>query len=224
MSTTTVASPTINYYEIAEEMEPGEVRVFHNVAWEEYEELLDQLDESPGFHLSYDEGMLEIMSLSAEHEGLAEFISHLVSHLSTRLRIDIRSFGSATIKKSRRKKGKEPDCCFYVQTVPRIGTRIKLDFAQDPPPDVAVEVDIHHSSLSKFPIYVGLGVPELWRYDGAELKIYWLQQKHYVESATSLALPMLTANILTRFLTQMREEGAFKAKLAFEDWLQTLQP
>ncbi|MDQ3013114.1 MAG: Uma2 family endonuclease, partial [Acidobacteriota bacterium] len=128
MSTTTVTSPSPSighYLGIAEEIMPGEVRVFHNVAWEEYERLHSQLP--PDSHLvriSYDEGTMELMPTSALHETYAEFISGMLRMLSMRLRIDIRFFGSATIKKSRRRKGLEPDACFYVQTAPQLGNRL----------------------------------------------------------------------------------------------------
>jgi hypothetical protein len=39
-----------------------------------------------------------------------------------------------------------------VQTAAAIGHRNQLDFATDPPPDIAVEVDVHHDSLAKLPI------------------------------------------------------------------------
>ena len=35
---------------------------------------------------------------------------------------------------------------------------------------------------------------------------------------------MLTTDVLERFLTQMQDENEFQAMLAFEDWLQTLEP
>ncbi len=225
MSTTTVTSQTVNYLDIAEEMMPGELRVFHNVAWEEYESLHSQLPpDSNLMRISYDEGVMELMSKSTLHEVYAQFFNRLVSHLSFRLRIDIRFFGGPTIKKSRRRKGLEPDACFYVQTVPQLGNRIKLDFGVDPPPDVALEVDIYHGSIPKLPIYAGLGIPEVWRYNGKAVTIFLLQQNQYVESDTSLALPMLTADVLARFLKQMQDENEFQTMLAFEEWLQTLQP
>ncbi|HMV46739.1 MAG TPA: Uma2 family endonuclease [Blastocatellia bacterium] len=222
MTTTTVASPTIDYLAIAEELEPGEVRVFRNVAWEDYEWLHEQwpLDSQP-VRVSYHEGTMEIMSTSALHETYAHFVDGMIRLLSLRLRIDIRFFGSATIKKSRRRKGLEPDACFYVQTVPQLGNRLKLDFAVDPPPDVALEVDIYHGSIPKLPIYAGLGIPEIWRYDGRTVTMFLLQQDHYVEAAASRALPMLTPEVLTRFLKQMQEENEFQAMIAFEDWIST---
>ena len=221
-TTTTVASPAINYLHIAEEMEPGEVRVFHNVAWEEYERLHSQLPpDSKLVRISYGDQTMQLLSTSTEHEAYAHFINGMVSVLSLRLRIDIRFFGSATIKKSRKRKGLEPDACFYVQTVPQLGNRNELNFAVDPPPDVALEVDIHHGSIPKLPIYAGLGISEVWRYDGRNITILLLQQDHYVEAAAGRALPMLTPEVLTRFLKQMQDENEFQAMIAFEDWIST---
>ncbi|MEP7343562.1 MAG: Uma2 family endonuclease [Acidobacteriota bacterium] len=225
MSTTTVTSQTVNYLDIAEEMMPGELRVFHNVAWEEYEHLHSQLPpDSNLVRISYDEGVMELMSKSTLHEVYAEFVNGMIRQVSLRLRIDIRFFGGPTIKKSRKRKGLEPDACFYVQTVPQLGNRLMLDFAVDPPPDVALEVDIYHGSIPKLPIYAGLGIPEVWRYDGRIVTIYRLEQDQYIETPTSIALPMLTPAVLERFLKQMQDENEFQAMLAFEDWLKTLQP
>ncbi|HKX32708.1 MAG TPA: Uma2 family endonuclease, partial [Blastocatellia bacterium] len=160
--------------------------------------------------------------LSHEHEKYVRFIDRLVSTLSLRLKINILFFGSATMKKRQKRKGNEPDACFYVQTAGVIGNRIHLSMEVDPPPDVAVEVDVHHDSQDKYSIYAAFGVPEIWRYDGEEMKIYLLEDGRYVESPTGSALPMLTAGILTEYLARLREEGEFNTILAFDAWLQSL--
>lgn len=126
--------------------------IFHNVSWAEYEELLEQVGEPAGLRISCDNGRLEARTLSAEHEGYVAFVIRLISQLGFSLRINIRCFGGPTIKNSEMLRGNEPDACFYVQTAAAIGNRLALDFAIDPPPDIAVEVDIHHGSMNKFPI------------------------------------------------------------------------
>jgi Uma2 family endonuclease len=120
-------------------------------------------------------------------------------------------------------KGNEPDACFYVQNAYRIGNRLQLDFATDPPPDIAIEVDVHHDSRNKLDIYAALAVPEVWRFDGDALTIYLLEQDRYTESGSSLALPMLTSPLLTNALTQVRTEGELAALMAFDEWLQGLK-
>lgn len=219
-----MSTPTANWLAAIEKFPADSVVTLHRVAWDEYEELLDEVGEASGLRVSYDDGTLQVMTLSPEHESYVRFFESLMTTIRLRLRVNIRSFGSSTIKRRQRAKGTEPDACFYVQSAAAIGNRMQLDFAADPPPDVAVEVDLHHQSLSKFPIYAALGVPEVWRYDGQQLIIHLLQGETYVAAAQSRALPMLTSRLLTEFLTRLREAGDFQAILAFDEWLQAQQP
>lgn len=213
---------TTNYLAVVEKMPDDTIVVFHNVTWEEYEELLAQVGEASSLRISFNDGTLKVMTLSHEHEKHAEFVKRLVSALSLRLHINILFFGSATMRKRKKSKGNEADASFYVQTAAAIGNRIHLDLAVDPPPDVVVEVDIHHDSRENYPIYVALGVPEIWRYDGKEMTIYLLQQSEYVGVETSLALPMLSSRVLTEYIRRMQQDGEFNAILAFDEWLQSL--
>ena len=217
-----MSTQTQSYYEFVSQLPADTVVTFHNVSWEEYEELIDQVGEPAGLRISYDDGTLKAMTISSEHEHYASFVEKLLGFVSVRLGINILSFGSATMK--RKPKGNEPDACFYVQTADTIGNRIDIDFAIDPPPDIAVEIDIHHDSQDKFSIYAAFFVPEIWRFDGQALTIYLLQQDRYNEAETSAALPMLTSEILTQFLSCLRDEGEFRALLAFDEWLQSQQP
>jgi Uma2 family endonuclease len=222
-----MSTQVTNYYEIVSQLPEDASVTFRDVSWDEYEELLEQVGEAPGLRISYDDGSLHVMTISAEHEKYSEFISSLVGIIRLRLRINILSFGSATMRKRKFKKGKEPDACFYVQTAPLIGNRIQLDFEADPPPDVAVEIDVHHDSRSSFPIYAALGVSEIWRYDGQAMTIYHLSEEgagqQYVPGDTSAALPMLSATLLTEMLDRMRTDGELSALLAFDEWLQSRQ-
>ncbi len=214
---------TSNYYDVVSQMPEGAVRVFHNVTWDEYEELLEQVGETRhGLRISYNDGILKVMSVSPEHEQYVTFINGLVTHIRLRFRMNIRFFGSATMRKKKKSKGNEPDACFYVQTAAALGARIKIDFTVDPPPDVVVEVDIHHDSTGNDPIYAALGVSEIWRYNGSEATILHLRENDYVEAEASNALPMITSAILTEYLARLRQEGEFAAIIAFDEWLQSL--
>ena len=50
------------YIDAVDHLPPTALLVFPQVAWEEYEELLQDLGDQPGLRVSYDEGRLEIMS------------------------------------------------------------------------------------------------------------------------------------------------------------------
>jgi Uma2 family endonuclease len=214
------------YYEIVSQLPQDASVTFHDVSWDEYEELLQQVGEAPGLRVSYDNESLHVMTISAEHEKYALFINSLIAGIRLRLRLNILAFGSATMRKRRRSKGNEPDACFYVQTAPLIGNKIQLDFETDPPPDIVVEIDIHHDSRPRFPVCAALGVPEIWRYNGDVMTIYHLAEESpegeapaYVERDASTALPILTAQLLTEMLERMRKDGNLEALLAFDDWL-----
>lgn len=219
-----MSTQVTSYFELVSQLPADTVITFHGVSWEEYEELLDQVGEASGLRISFDSGALTVMTLSPEHESYTRFLESLMTVIRLRRRINIRSFGSATMRKRSKSKGNEPDACFYVQTAAVLGNRMHIDFAVDPPPDIAVEIDVHHDSFSKFPIYAGLEVPEIWRYDGERLTIFHLKEDSYVSTEASLAFPMLTGRLLTEFLTRLREEGESAAILAFDEWLSSRQP
>jgi len=214
---------TTNWLELVEQITPERPLILSHVTWDEYEDLLKQVGEPAGLRISYNDGRLQIMSLSAEHEKYVRFLEKMIAAMSLRLNLVILSFGSATMKKQKRDKGNEPDACFYVQSAPLIGNRIQLDFAVDPPPDIAVEVNVHHASDDKFSIYAGLGVGEVWLFDRQKLTIHLLQQGQYVEAEASRALPMLSSRVLTDFLRRLPVEGEFQTLIAFDEWLQSLQ-
>ncbi|MGH9843740.1 MAG: hypothetical protein ACREEM_33810 [Blastocatellia bacterium] len=51
-----------DYLALIEKMPPGTVEILSDVEWEEYEELLEELDERPGIRLTYDRGRLQKQS------------------------------------------------------------------------------------------------------------------------------------------------------------------
>lgn len=196
MSTATAT----NYLKVIEQLMPETPVVFHNVSWEEYELLVEELWGIRSVHVSYDKGTLEIMAISPEHDYFGLCLHDLIRFATLRLKIRLRSFGHATMKKSKILAGKEPDGCYYVKSLALIGKRIQLDFEQDPPPDIAVEIDLSTNTIPKLPIYQRLGVAEVWLYDGYEMTIYRLSEQGYEPSEQSLELPGFTNALLTEFL------------------------
>ena len=218
-----MSTQTIARYALIAELPADSTLVLHNRSWDDYEEVLDAVGENSGLRISFDEGRLQIMTLSPEHEKYSLLIHDIVRLVSLRLRIKVLSFGSATMNRQRKHKGLEPDDWFYVQTADVIAGKAHLDFSTDPAPDVAVEIDLHHQSLSKFPIYVALGIREIWRYDERSLIMYHLEEGKYVEASSSLALPMLTPEVLSEFLGRSQRKDQYEVLLAFEDWLNSQQ-
>jgi Uma2 family endonuclease len=213
---------TTNYLDIIERLPAGALLRLQNVSWDDYEHLLTQMDSHPGHRLSFDCGRLDIMSPSTEHEEYKESIYSLVRVMSEELDITLESRGAATFKSKLLKKGLEPDTCFYVQNAARIIGKRRINLDVDPPPDVVVEVDTTNESLPKFPIYVALGVPEIWRYDGRRTHFYKLAGEGYEVIQSSLAFPNFSSQDLTRYLEQSKTEGQTAAAKAFRQMLRAL--
>ncbi len=209
----------VDYLELIEKLPENGILTLSGVSWEEYENLVQAVGKAPSLRINYDQGRMQIMTISFKHEYYAHIIEQMVAVIRLILRPKVIFFGSATLKKQRQLKGAEPDACFYVQSAPTIGHKINLDLRIDPPPDVVLEVDIHHESISRFHIYEGLSVPELWHYDEQKLTIYILREGHYEVATNSLAFPILTDEVLTEFLRRSQSEGQDETLLAFEEWL-----
>src|SRR5258706_8622286 len=210
--------------EMIDRMPADSVLIQHGVSWNDYEELLRAVGDAPGQHISFDDGTLQIMTLSFEHEKYVRLIERIIDRLSGSLRIKVLSYGSATMKKERDQKGAEPDACYYVQSADLVGKKEEIDLNVDPPPDVVVEIDLHHESISKRPIYAALGVPELWCYDGNTVTIYHLREEQYVVSEPAESLPLRTTAILTEFLARTSKEDQYEILFAFDEWLKGQRP
>jgi Uma2 family endonuclease len=193
----------------------------HNLSWQEFEQIAAEREHgSGGTRLAYDRGTLEIIVPLLEHEYFKEVISVLVQDLAEELEIDYESFGSTTWKEEKKLAGVEPDNCFYIQSESLIRSKLPyIDLAVDPPPDLALEVDITSKSLDRQPIYARLGVPELWRYDEGMLKIYQLQGTGYVETQVSLAFPQFPVQEIPQFVAKYQGQGRRALRKAFREWV-----
>lgn len=186
---------------------PPEQRVIlHNISWETYERLLVEHEETSGTRFTYDEGTLQIMVLSAEHERANRTLALFVEVLAEEAGIDVDNVGSNTFKRESLRKGFEPDTAFYIASAPQVEGKRRIDLTIDPPPDLVIEIDITHGSLNKLPIFAAVGVPEVWRYDGAQVTIFKLVSGNCVTAEESAALPKVTGEILTRFMRASETE------------------
>jgi Uma2 family endonuclease len=179
---------------------PAEARILlHGVSWETYELLLADHADRRAPRFTYERGELEIVSPSFEYERVAGVLADVVRIVAEELAIDFVAAGTMTVRRADLRRGFEPDASSYIQNVDRVRGLTQIDVRVDPPPDLAIETDVTHSSLDKLPIYAGLGVPEVWRYQAGRVAIFLLQNDSYRESERSAALPIVTDDVLTRF-------------------------
>ena len=171
---------------------PGQRLLIRNLDWQKFERILEELGEHRSSRIAYSHGTLEIRMPTPEHEVDKELIGDIVKILLDELEIDCECFGSTTFKQENMVSGIEPDQCFYIQNQAQMRGKRRVDLSKDPPPDLAIEVDV--TSKTQLNAYATLGVPELWLYEKNQLNIYILQAGIYqpvVISPTFPSLPIL---------------------------------
>ena len=168
---------------------PGQRLVVHDVSWQKLEAILEELGDHRAARIAYSKGVLEIRMPSPEHEVDKELIGDMVKILLEELDIDCECFGSTTFKSQVIESGIEPDQCFYIQQHERMRGRRRVDLKVDPPPDLAIEVDV--TSKTQLDAYEALGVVELWRFENGRLQISVLESGQYQSSQTSPTFPNL---------------------------------
>jgi Uma2 family endonuclease len=151
--------------------------------------------------VTYDQGEMEVMTLSPRHENWKKLLSRLVEALTEEMEIDIASFGSMTCRREDLMRGLEPDDCYWIEHEPQVRGRADIDLETDPPPDLALEIEVSRSTLNRMTIYSALRVPEVWRWDGETLRVMLLTARGvYRPSGRSKAFPFLPLAELVRFL------------------------
>lgn len=197
---------------------PGQRVLLCDVSWQEFEAILEDLGEHRAARVAYDNGTLEIMTPLPDHEINKVMIGDLVKALLEELDIEFWPLGSTTFKNEEIVKGIEPDDCFYIQNEAAVRGKKRLDLTVDPPPDLALEIDV--TSRTHPSIYEALRVPELWRFEKGKLQVNILQDGKYVVSKTSPNFPNLPlVEVIPQFLEQSQTLGRNKAMKAFRAWV-----
>jgi Uma2 family endonuclease len=199
-------------------LEPiGEKRsVLRGLSWEAYLQLMDELPQSRGSRLTYDNGILEITVPLEVHEFSGRLIERFITTLVELMELRIKTMGSTTMKYPKLRKGAEPDNAYYIQNQPLVKGR-DVDFSQDPPPDLVVEIDITHTDIEKNAFYSSLGVPEFWRFNGKIWRIYQLCDRVYIEVEASPTFPKVPKERLYAFLKDAKEDE-IEAVISLRSW------
>ncbi|MGB3199250.1 MAG: Uma2 family endonuclease [Nodosilinea sp.] len=196
----------------------GKSLVLRDVSWAEFEAILAELGNHRSTRIAYDNGFLEIMAPLPEHEYFKETIGDAVKDMAEELTVEYASYGSATWRCKAQQAGIEPDNCFYFQNEALVRGKLEFDLERDPPPDLALEIDLTSKSLDRFPIYARLGVPEIWCYDSGVLTIYLLEGDRYAASDQSRVFPTLDIRALPQLIESQRSAGRLALRRAVREW------
>ncbi|MDJ1183403.1 Uma2 family endonuclease [Roseofilum casamattae] len=193
---------------------PGNRIILNGVSWLTFTTLLAEVGDDRAWRIAYDAGVLEIRMPLQQHEVPNRLLEAFIYSIADELEIEVMSLGSLLLEREDVARAVEPDSCFYIQNESLVRSKtIKLP--DDPPPDLAIESDYTNSSLNKFTLYAGLGVPELWRYTRGNLQVYRLVDGEYQAVSQSLAFPFLPVDEVPSFIAQSKEIGQRSAVRLF---------
>lgn len=174
-----------------------QIYIATDISWEQYEQIIQDLQAKSSYRISYVKGTLTIMSPGRNHERIKEHISGLLEAYLQEVEIDYYPLGSTTLKIEKKQVGKEPDSSYCLEA--------EKDF-----PDLAIEVVFSSGGMNSLEIYKNLQVTEVWFWQQNKLKIYALDGNEYIEVKTSKVLPNLDIKLLTKYISQPNIRLAIK--------------
>lgn len=192
--------------------------LLQGIKWQTYQSLVRELESQPAKRLTYDNGTLEIFMPLPPHETYKRLLGRLVEIVTEEMNLEIRSLSASTWSRRDLLKGVEADECYYIQNEAAVRGKMEIDLAIDPPPDLAIEIDITNPSLPRLPIYAALGVPEVWQFDGESFKILGLAAGEYATQSQSEALPMVTVEVVRGLLIQAQKMGETSWAKVVRQW------
>lgn len=205
------------------QLPPGSEVTLTYQTWEDYEALLASRRDDAAIKIRYNAHTqtLSLMAPLAGHGNRSRTLADLVTTLLRHQNRNWHGFDPVTLKRLR-EAGLEPDTCFYIENWQAALGKERIDLAVDPPPDLAIEVDI--TSLTTLDIYQMLRVPEVWIYRQGQLSVYVLTAEGYEDSAQSPTFP--TADVkaaLPEYVERAWSAGSSVALREFEAYLNTLR-
>lgn len=196
--------------------------VFYGAKWAAYDKILEIVG-SHRIRVSYDRGKLELMSPLQVHEVYKTLFGRLFDALMTELDIPMKALGSTTFRREDVEGGLEPDQCYYFASAARVRSWWTLDLAIDPPPDLAIEIEITNSATDRMHIYAGLRIPEVWRFNGEHLIVHRLRRDGgYRVAPRSVELPFVPLDEIPPLFQRSMEIQEDRALLrGLREWVRT---
>jgi Uma2 family endonuclease len=193
--------------------------VLYDIDWKTYTRLLRVFEKSRRLRLTYDRGTLEIMSPLWVHEAHPKLLGRFVDVLTEELQVPCLLGGSVTLRRRRKQRGLEPDNCYWIASTPLLQGKTQLDLRVDPPPDLAIEVDVTSSVLDRMSIYAALSVPEIWRLSTGGIAFHILEAGVYQVRPNSLSFPGLASADLPPFLALWGQNDHGAIVRQFREWV-----
>lgn len=157
------------------ELPPGTV-VRMLGTWQDYQKLEEQLGDRAIPRIKYRPGEILLMAPLPEHGRKVSLTARIVTTLLDHLNRQYEEFTPITMSLPE-VRGIEPDYCFYIENWSAVSGKDRIDWENDPPPDLAIEVDV--TSYTDINDYLPYRVPEVWLLRNNQLLVYRVQGESY---------------------------------------------
>ena len=112
-----------------------------------------------------------------------------------------------------------PDTCFWIRNALHFFRSHDFDREVDPPPNLAVEIEITSRLGAQVAVYERLKVSEAWRFDGTILRVLVLGDKgQYAEVPRSESFPDLPMDALVEWILRGRRRDETAWAKEFRAW------
>ncbi|MDZ8083253.1 MAG: Uma2 family endonuclease [Nostoc sp. DcaGUA01] len=151
-------------------------------SWEDYQALSEQLGDRSLPRIKYRRGEILLMTPLPEHGRDVSLLANIAQVLLDRLEQRYDSFTPITMSLPQF-SGIEPDYCFYIENWRAVVGKKRIDWQNDPPPDLVIEIDV--TSYTDINDYLPYKVPEIWLLKNKQLLVYRLQGESYAITQSS---------------------------------------
>lgn len=203
---------------------PSEQRLeLGGMNWERYIRVADAVPDHAGARMTYLDGSLTFVTTSRRHDALSECLSDLVKIVAVGIGVNWAVAGRATFRREDKRTGVEGDQTFYFGAhASRMRGNINVDLKTQPPPDLAIEVEVSNPAEMSILAWSRIGVPEVWWFhvDSWTLTFLALQEDGtYLPVTRSLALPTLTPEDVADQLRRSEEMDTSPWYQALSTWV-----
>ncbi len=154
--------------------------------WGDYESLCEGRGDGSIPRIKYRPGEVLLMSPLAGHGKDASLIADIIKVFLDKAGYEYDSYTPVTLKLPS-ESGIEPDYMFYIDNWRAVVGKKRIDWRNDPPPDLVLEIDV--TSYSDVNDYLPFKVPEVWLWRKNRLWIYVLEGEEYIEKDSSKYFP-----------------------------------
>lgn len=208
----------------AREITAGQLLLLHNVSWSSYVAIGRALQDRPAIRMTYDEGELEIMTTSPQHEFYKKYLSRFVETLAEEFEVKIATAGEMTFQRKDLEKGFEGDDCFWIAHELQMRGKMAWRAYVDPPPDLFLEIEVSRRALKRMKLFAALRIAEVWCCNGREIRVHLLQDDGtYRQVESSPTFPRVPLQGLVRFLQPDKDKDYLTVIRELRDWIGKLK-